>query len=198
MARRGSAIELSSGRLPRELLVLYLVAPLVTTPVLSGDFFRLAPSGLLRELVANCVAFLTIPPAIHQMYRRVMPRLLARCASFGGRLAVHIAISGAVTACVALAIYPIIDRLFDHGPRALTSVVRAVAVALVMVLPAPPRWGLAGVLRCARRSARRERVPLGDELAMAEDYLEIQRARFGERLRYSIDVERGVAAESEA
>jgi two-component system sensor histidine kinase AlgZ len=257
MARRGSAIELSSGRLPRELLALYLVAPLVTTPVLSGDFFRLAPAGMVRELAANCVAFLTIPPALHLVYRRVMPRLLARCASFGQRLAVHVAMAGAVTACVALSIYPIIDRLFDHGPSAVTWTLRAVAVALVMLLPAlvfeelrgrataaerrlleqrqaalraqlealqsrtHPHFlfnainavvsliqedpvlaertleRLADVLRYALQSARRERVPLGDELAMAEDYLEIQRARFGERLRYTIDLEPGIKAEVE-
>src|SRR5215475_12050703 len=99
MARRGSLLELSSGRLPRELLALYLVAPLVTTPVLSGDFFRLGPADMVRELAANCVAFLTIPPALHQMYRRAMPRLLERCGSFAQRLAVHVVMTAAVTAC---------------------------------------------------------------------------------------------------
>jgi LytS/YehU family sensor histidine kinase len=34
-------------------------------------------------------------------------------------------------------------------------------------------------------------VTLRDELAAVEDYLEIQRARFGDRLRYAIDVEPG-------
>jgi len=252
MVQRGSSLELSSGRLPRELLALYLVAPLVTTPVLSGDFFRLAAADMVRELAANCVAFLTIPPALHLVYRRVMPRLLARCLSFGQRLAVHIAMTGAVTACVALAIHPIVDRLFDHGPSALTWTLRAVAVALVMLLPAlvfeelrgraaaaerrlleqrqaalraqlealqsrtHPHFlfnainavvsliqedpvlaertleRLADVLRYSLQSARRELVPLGDELAMAEDYLEIQRARFGDRLRFAIDVEPGL------
>lgn len=257
MARRGSSIELSSGRLPRELLALYLVAPLVTTPVLSGDFFELAPSDMLRELAANSVAFVAIPLAIHQVYRRVMPRLLARCASFGRQLALHVAMTGAVTACAALAIYPVIDRLFRNGPSAVTWTVRAVAVALVIVLPAlvfeelrgraaaaerrlleqrqaalraqlealqsrtHPHFlfnainavvslipedpvlaertleRLADVLRYSLQSARRERVPLRDELAMAEDYLEIQRARFGERLRYAIDIEPGVELEIE-
>src|SRR5690348_11469030 len=124
MARSGPSLELSSGRLPRELLALYLVAPLVTTPVLSGAFFRLAPAEMVRELAANCLAFLTIPPALHLVYRRAMPRLLARCASFAQRLAVHVAMSGAVTACVALAIHPIVDGLFDHGPSAVTWTVR--------------------------------------------------------------------------
>ena len=34
---------------------------------------------------------------------------------------------------------------------------------------------------------RRPTVPLGDELAFAREYLEVQRVRFGERLRYEID-----------
>ncbi len=48
---------------------------------------------------------------------------------------------------------------------------------------------LAEVLRYALQSSRRERVTLREELAVLRDYLEIQRARFGERLRYSVDLE---------
>src|SRR5262249_51673126 len=51
---------------------------------------------------------------------------------------------------------------------------------------------LADVLRYALTSSRQERVSLGDELAMLRDYLDIQRARFGDRLRYAFDVEPGL------
>jgi two-component system sensor histidine kinase AlgZ len=251
MATRGVAIELSPATLPRELLVLYLVAPLITTPVLSGNFFQLPLHEMLRELAANYVAFLAIPPGIHLLYRRAMPAVLARCTRFAGRLAAHLAMTGLVTAAIALAIHPVIDAILHHGPGAATWVIRAVTVAWVLVVPAlvfeelraraaaaerglleqrhaalraqlealqsrtHPHFlfnsinavaslihddpalaertleRLAEVLRYALHSSRRELVPLRDELAIVEDYLEIQRARFGDRLHYTIDVEPG-------
>jgi two-component system sensor histidine kinase AlgZ len=51
---------------------------------------------------------------------------------------------------------------------------------------------LAEVLRYALQSSRLERVALADELAIVRGYLEIQRARFGDRLRFTIDVDPGL------
>jgi two-component system, LytTR family, sensor histidine kinase AlgZ len=51
---------------------------------------------------------------------------------------------------------------------------------------------LADLLRYALHSGRFEHVPLEREIAMMRDYLEIQRARFGDRMRYSIEVEAGI------
>jgi two-component system sensor histidine kinase AlgZ len=48
---------------------------------------------------------------------------------------------------------------------------------------------LAEILRYALASTRTERVLLRNELAVVEAYLELERARFGERLRYWLDVE---------
>jgi two-component system sensor histidine kinase AlgZ len=53
---------------------------------------------------------------------------------------------------------------------------------------------LADVLRYGLQSARLETVTLGDELAMIKDYLEIQRARFGERLQYTVEIDAGLEA----
>ncbi len=47
---------------------------------------------------------------------------------------------------------------------------------------------LADMLRYTLKSGRREHVPLRDELTLARDYLEVQHARFGERLRFTLDV----------
>lgn len=52
---------------------------------------------------------------------------------------------------------------------------------------------LADFLRYALQSGRLQSVALGREIAMLEDYLEVQRARFGERLTYAIEVEPGLA-----
>jgi sensor histidine kinase YesM len=47
---------------------------------------------------------------------------------------------------------------------------------------------LAGLLRTSLDACNRSSMPLDDEITLIADYLEIEKARFGERLRYSIDV----------
>ncbi len=47
---------------------------------------------------------------------------------------------------------------------------------------------MADLLRFSLDSAHRGLVPLGREMRIVEDYLEIEKARFGERLRYEIQV----------
>ncbi len=50
---------------------------------------------------------------------------------------------------------------------------------------------LAELLRASLRTAQADEVPLGEELALLDRYLAIQRARFGDRLEVSIQVEPG-------
>lgn len=47
---------------------------------------------------------------------------------------------------------------------------------------------LAALLRFSLDSNHRNTIPLTQELKIAVDYLEIEKARFGERLRYNIDI----------
>ncbi|MEO7731347.1 MAG: sensor histidine kinase [Kofleriaceae bacterium] len=248
MRARRLVLQLSPTRLPRELWIVYAVAPLIVAPVLSGRFFERGGGEMLRELAANYIAFATIPAALHLIYRLVMPAVIARCATFARRLVAHLAITALVTAGVALAIYPITVALIDHGPELATWLLRTVTIAWLVILTAlvvqelrgraeagerrlleqrqaalraqleaiqsrtNPHFlfnsinavvslihddpalaertleRLADVLRYALHSSQLEAVPLRDELAMAEDYLAIQRARFGARLRYTIEV----------
>jgi hypothetical protein len=51
---------------------------------------------------------------------------------------------------------------------------------------------LSGILRYAHDSARRETVSLARDLEVVEDYLEIQKARFGARLAFELSVAPGV------
>ncbi len=51
---------------------------------------------------------------------------------------------------------------------------------------------LAALLRFTLEAGRAERVALGDELAVVRRYLELERARLGDRLRAEIDVEDGL------
>jgi len=53
---------------------------------------------------------------------------------------------------------------------------------------------LAELLRASLRTARSDEVPLGEELALLDRYLAIQRARFGDRLAVAIEVEPGAAS----
>ncbi len=53
---------------------------------------------------------------------------------------------------------------------------------------------LAALLRFSLDAHARSVVPLGQELKIIRDYLEIEKARFGARLRYSIDVPAGLDA----
>jgi two-component system LytT family sensor kinase len=52
---------------------------------------------------------------------------------------------------------------------------------------------LAELLRSSLRTVQSDEVPLGEELALLERYLAIQRARFGDRLAVSFEIEEGAA-----
>jgi LytS/YehU family sensor histidine kinase len=53
---------------------------------------------------------------------------------------------------------------------------------------------LAALLRFSLDASQRGLVPLADELKIATDYLEIERARLGDRLAYTLDVEADAGA----
>jgi sensor histidine kinase YesM len=53
----------------------------------------------------------------------------------------------------------------------------------------------AGLFRYAFRRGREERVTLEEEVGFIRDYLEIERARYGDRLEYQVEVESGVGEE---
>jgi len=225
--------------LPRGLIVLYALAPLVMTPMLSTGFFAAMPtSSLPRDFAINYVGFFTLPIAIHVVYRTVMPRLIARCPGVVRRFAVHLAVTGLITAAVALAIYPVIDWIGHSGPPLATWLLRAITTSWLIIVPAlvmqelrmraeavERRWqdqrqaalraeldalqarthphflfnsinAVVGLIPDDPARAIRTLEQLADvlryALAMVEDYLAIQRARFGERLRYTLDIEPGL------
>jgi sensor histidine kinase YesM len=51
---------------------------------------------------------------------------------------------------------------------------------------------LSDLLRYALQNVHAEHVPLAKELGMVEDYLEVQRARFGDRLKFRFEIEPGL------
>ncbi|HEX2207760.1 MAG TPA: histidine kinase [Longimicrobium sp.] len=51
---------------------------------------------------------------------------------------------------------------------------------------------LSELLRASLRASRDQQIPLSEELEVLERYLELMRARFGERLRVEVNVEQGI------
>lgn len=244
-----SEIRLPATRLPRELFFLYLVAPIVTAPIVSKGFFDLPLSVMPLSIAGNFVPFLTISPVIHLLYYFVMPSLINRIHSLQARLFVHAGVSALAAAGVAMLIRPIM-LLFSKGKFSILSFgATCVIMTWAFVLPAlvvqemrdraedaqqklheerqaalraqleaiqsrtNPHFlfnamntvaslihedaelaertllRLADFLRYALQRSRLDEAALTLEIEMLEDYLEIQRARFGDRLRYAIEIE---------
>jgi two-component system sensor histidine kinase AlgZ len=74
--------------------------------------------------------------------------------------------------------------------------------AIASLIPTSPESAestierLAGVLQYSIASSSRGRVTLAEELSAVRDYLEIEQARFGERLRSTIDVDEILAEDT--
>jgi two-component system sensor histidine kinase AlgZ len=242
-------VQLSLTRLPRELVVLYLVGPLIATPVLSGNVFQRTPKDLLQELATNYIAFFSIAAAVHALYRHVMPTLVARGRTLTERLLIHAGAGALTAAAVGLVVHPVVAVALQRDIPLSSWLVKNVVVTWTIQLPAlvlqelrvraeaaerllleqqqaalraqleaiqsrtnphflfnamntvasliqdsPKRAErtlerLSDCLRYALHSSQVAVVPLARELAMVEDYLEVQRARFGDRLTYTFDVE---------
>jgi two-component system sensor histidine kinase AlgZ len=241
-------------RLPREVIVLYLLGPFLITPVVEDGFFDGSPVDILVALARNALFFVTIPPGIHALYRFAMPPVLRRVEGRLARLLVHAVGTALVALAGGLFVRWLLVILSQHPTATSTILFRCVVFTWAIVLPAMvvqslreraraserrlieqrqaalaaqlealqartnPHFlfnvmntiaslvqddpdlaertieRLADVLRYTLESAQREAVALGDELDMIRDYLDIQRVRFGDRLRYAIDVEPGLEA----
>jgi two-component system sensor histidine kinase AlgZ len=239
----------ASARLPRELIFFYLAAPVVLAPLLQRNFFELSPRVMLVAIAGNAVPFLAIPPAIHAVYRFVMPGLLRRLRSLRGRVVSHVVASAATAVAASWIVHPLFMLFSNRGSSMTGYLASSVVITWAFLLPAlvvqelraraeaserrlqeqrqaalraqleaiqsrtNPHFlfnalntvasllrdqpaeaertleRLADLLRYALQSASVEWVPLERELEMVRDYLEIQRARFGERLRYTVTVD---------
>jgi two-component system sensor histidine kinase AlgZ len=245
--------EVPSTRLPREVIVLYLLGPFLITPVVEDGFFDGSAADMLIALARNALFFVIIPPGIHALYRFVMPGLLGRVEGRLARLFVHAVGTALVAIAGGVLVRSLLVVMSPHEPAATSTILfRCVVFTWAIVLPAMvvqslreraraserrlieqrqaalaaqlealqartnPHFlfnvmnaslvqddpdlaertieRLSDVLRYTLESAQREAVALGDELDMIRDYLDIQRVRFGDRLRYAIDVEPGLEA----
>ncbi len=250
VASRRLEFPLGPTQLPKELVYLYLIAPIIAAPVLDEEFFLGGWTAKTKSLAANYVPFLLIPLSIHLLYRFVMPKLAPFARSFPARLILHATASAITAAVTAVLIHPL-HAYFCSGrlsPGGEQWVATCVVITWTFVLPAllvqdlrnkaaqserkvlqerqlalsaqlealqsrthphflfntmntiasliqdDPQLAeetlerLADLLRYALQGSKKQEVPLEQELEMLRDYLEIQRARFGERLQYTLQV----------
>ena len=241
-------------RLPRQLIPLYLVAPILTAPIFLPGAFQESTGTLLIRIAGGYVPFLGIPAAIHPFYAHVVPRLFARLRIGRGHLVVHAALSAALASVVALLIHPVhalfypqpaplfpwiancvvitwafllpalivlelrarahaVERcLLEERQAALKAQIEAILSrtnphflfnslnTIASLIPDDPKLAeatlerLSDLLRYALKNVQAEHVALGEELRMLDDYLEVQRARFGDRLKFRFDIEPGLEA----
>jgi two-component system, LytTR family, sensor histidine kinase AlgZ len=241
-------------RLPREMFWLYLLAPLLTAPLLVDDLFQLAWPVALRKIAGNYVPFIAIPLACHVVYETAVPRWIGRIARRATRFAAHTLVTTVIAVVVGIAILPLAEVACGEGKSSFGFVVVSVVVTWAFVLPTlfiqelraraeqieraeraqrqaaleaqlqllqsrtNPHFffnsintvaslipdnpelaertleRIADIVRYALDTSPAREVPLARELAVVRDYLEVQGARFGARLRWSIEIDPAVEA----
>lgn len=235
-------------RLPRELGWLYLIAPLLTAPLLVHDLLEQPLPQVLRQLAASYIPFLTIPLACHALYETAVPRWIARVPRRLLRYATHAAVVTVVALIVGRAIWPLCRAVCDIGRPLTGFLLVCVVITSAFVLPAlfiqelraraakieraereqrqlaleaqlqalqsrtnphfffnsintvaclipeDPELAertlerIADIVRYALETSPAREVSLARELSIVRDYLEVQTARFGARLRWSVDL----------
>lgn len=232
--------------LPPELFYIYLIAPLLYSPLLIRGFFSFPLPKLARVVAAQYVPFLCIPAVCHAVYRFLMPRWLASLRSPRWRLLLHATVITALTICVGFPVHWLKSLVSGSpsplGPFLWTSVTLSFSfmVPALLIQDLRTRHESAERLVAAERQARLETqiqalqartnphflfnglntiaslihddpalaertlerlasllrysldcgdtklVPLSREAQIVTDYLAVQGARFGSRLRFQI------------
>jgi DNA-binding LytR/AlgR family response regulator len=240
-------------RLPRELGWLYLIAPLLTAPLLVHDLLERTWTGALREIVAAYIPFLAIPLACHALYETAVPRWIAHVRLRSLRFTAHAAVNTVAALLVGAAIWPLHQAVCESDNPFARYLLVCVVITSAFVLPAlfvqelraraekieraeraqrqlaleaqlqalqartnphfffnsintvaclipeDPELAertlerIADIVRYALETSPAREVSLTRELAIVRDYLEVQSARFGTRLRWSVDLEPAAA-----
>lgn len=246
------AIELDrarSARLPRQLVWLYLLGPVLSAPLMTGDIRALPLDVLAHLIAANYVPFCAIPAACHAVYAGPLPVRIAHLRSATARLVAHALLATAIALVVGVVIKPLMDvvclkavsmfawlstcvvitnafilptqlmqdlRARARGIELRMQIERQAATeaqlaalqsrtnphflfnsinTVASLIPEDPVLAerslerLADILRFSLQSSEHRTVPLHRELAIVRDYLELQVARFGDRLRWVIDAD---------
>lgn len=239
--------------LPPELFYIYLVAPLLYSPLLIKGLFSFPLAKIVRIVAAQYVPFLCIPAVCHAVYRFLMPRWLAALRSPRWRLLLHATVITVITLCAGFPVHSLKFLISGSHSPLPTFLWTSVTISFSFMVPAlliqdlRTRRESAERLAAAERQARLEMqlqalqartnphflfnglntvaslihddpvlaertierlasllryslecgdtrlVPLSREAQIVTDYLAVQGARFGSRLRAHVEIDDAAA-----
>jgi two-component system sensor histidine kinase AlgZ len=249
----GSAEPGETLRLPRAMGWLYLVAPLLTAPLLVDGLLQRTRGEVLLELAAGYIPFVAIPLACHALYETRAASWIARVRHRALRYATHAAVVTVIALVVGAAISPLVYAICEVGKPLPGFLLVCVVITSAFVLPSlfiqelraraerveraeraqrqlaleaqlqalqartnphfffnsintvaclipeDPELAertlerIADIVRYALETSPAREVSLARELAIVRDYLEVQVARFGARLRWSVELDEAAA-----
>ncbi len=239
--------------LPKQLWVVYVMAPLAASVLLVDGLWSLNTNAALREIAAVAIPFVALTGVFHPLYVLVMPRLRLQSLSRSQRALLHVTVITVVAIGLAYAVFPLHNRVCRSQVSLIQFATSCVLISYLMLIPAllvqaqrnkideiarqvvaerqaslraqldalqartNPHFffnaintvatlisedpvlaertleRLADLFRYALDSAKHANVPLSKEFEIAGDYLEIQRARFGTRLKVSVSMDPSLA-----
>lgn len=157
--------------LPPELFYIYLIAPILYTPLLTKGFFNFPLPKLARVVAAQYVPFLCIPAVCHAVYWFFMPRWLASLRTQRWRMLLHATVITALTICVGFPVHWL-KSLVNGSPSPLGPFLwTSVTISFSFMVPAL----LIQDLRTRRESA--ERLAAAERQARLETQLQALQAR---------------------
>ncbi len=123
--------------LPRELLYLYPLMPIVAVVLLVDGLLTMPPQQQLQKLASMLIPFVAITATVHPLYAFVMPKVLARVPSRTWRGVVHFSAVGGASSLVSVVILPFHNAVCGKGvPLSLLEfVVTSVIIASIIVFP---------------------------------------------------------------
>lgn len=238
-----------SFRLPRQLIWLYLLGPVLSAPLMLGSSRGLPLHAIVRSIAASYLPFLAIPAACHAVYAGPLPARIARLRSGAARIAAHAVLATVTAIVVGVAIKPLMNIVSGADASMFTWLSTCAVITNAFILPTQlvqdlrararsvelrmqlahhaateaqlaalqsrtnPHFlfnsintvaslipedpvlaersleRLAEILRFSLASIDHRTVPLRRELEITRDYLELQAARFGTGLRWTIDAD---------
>jgi sensor histidine kinase YesM len=175
------------------------------TPLVVASILVIAPLGcLLAETLQMLIGFVE-PRNFWREYLHTLRMAMPLAIVFGTGAIVHSSLRGQVQSMEAklrekevteerertLAAEARLRSLEAQiHPHFLFNTLNSIS-ALIAVNPARAEQivgGLAALLRASLETSGRPLIPLQQEMSMVESYLDIERARFGDKLRGAIDV----------
>ena len=146
-----------SYRLPRELVWLYAIAPVVDG--LSILFNTSEPSAALvaRTFVASAVPFATIPAACHAAYASPLPRSIARIDSGARRMLAHAALTTTIAVVIGTSIWPLHVTLALDTLPLVEWLIRCAVFTNMFILPTVFIQDLRAHARALEQRVRAER-----------------------------------------